>query len=72
MCPAIYNPTSCEIRAAYDMNMNAADIHNELFAVCGQNVKREGTVRQWCRMFKDERTNVDDEEQSGQLSAVNE
>jgi hypothetical protein len=25
----------------------------------------EGTVRQWCRMFKDGRTNVHDEEQSG-------
>jgi hypothetical protein len=25
----------------------------------------EGTARQWCRMFKDERTNVHDEERSG-------
>jgi transposase len=30
----------------------------------------EGTVRQWCRMFKDQRTNVHDEERSGQPSVV--
>jgi hypothetical protein len=36
--------------------------------VCGQNVMSEGTVRQRCRMFKDGRTNVHDEEQSGQLA----
>jgi transposase len=42
--------------------MSAAEIHNELCAVYGQNVVSEGTVRQWCRMFKDERTNVHDEE----------
>jgi hypothetical protein len=30
--------------------------------VYGQNVMSEGTVRQWCRMFKDGETNVHDEE----------
>jgi hypothetical protein len=30
----------------------------------------EGTVRQWCRMFKDWRTNVYDEERSGHTSVV--
>jgi hypothetical protein len=30
----------------------------------------EGTVRQWCRMIKDGRINVHDEEQSGQPSVV--
>jgi hypothetical protein len=39
-------------------------------AVYGQNVMSEGTVRQWCRMFKDGRTNVHDEERSGRPSAV--
>jgi hypothetical protein len=39
------------------------EIHRELrAAVYGQNVMSEGNVRQWCRMFKDERTNVHDEE----------
>jgi hypothetical protein len=36
----------------------------------GQNVMREETVRQWCRMFKDGRTDVHDEERSGRPSVV--
>jgi transposase len=31
---------------------------------------REGTVRNWCRMFKDGRKNVHDEERSGRPSVV--
>jgi hypothetical protein len=46
--------------------MSAAEIHCELCAVYGQNVMSEGTVRQWCRMIKDGRTNVHDEQRSGQ------
>jgi hypothetical protein len=67
MCPAIDNPSSCEIRAVnrflHAKNVSAAEIHSELCAaVYGQNVMCEGTVGQWCRMFKDGRTNVHDEE----------
>jgi hypothetical protein len=62
MCPAIVNPANCEIRAVIHFlhikNMSAAEIHRQLCAVCGQNVMSEGTLRQLCRMFKDERTNV--------------
>jgi transposase len=32
----------------------------------------EGTVRQWCRMFKDGRTNVHDEDRSGRPCVVSE
>jgi hypothetical protein len=46
--------------------MSAVEILRELCMVYGQNVASEGTVRQWCGMFKDGRTNVHDEEQSGQ------
>jgi hypothetical protein len=57
MCPAIDNPASCEIhtviRFLHAKTMNAAAIHRELCAVCGQNVMSEGNLRQWCRMFKD-------------------
>jgi transposase len=74
MCPLIDNPTSCEIHALiwflHAKNMSAAEIHRELCAVWDQNVMREGTVRQWCRMFKDGWTDVHDEEQSGQPSVV--
>jgi hypothetical protein len=67
MCPAIGNPTSCEICAE---NMRTVEIHSELCVVYSQNVMHEGTVTQWYRMFKDGRTNVHDEKQSGWLSVV--
>jgi hypothetical protein len=59
MCPAIDNPSSCEIRAVIVIlrakNMSAMEIRHELCVVCGQNIMSEGTVRQWYRMFKDRR-----------------
>jgi hypothetical protein len=75
MYPATGNPASCEIRAVLcflrTKNMSAVDIHNELCAVVyGQNIMSEGSVRQCCRTFKDGRTNVHDEEQSGRPSVV--
>jgi hypothetical protein len=74
MCPVIDNPTSCEIRAVIHFlqakNMSAMEIHHELWVVYGQNVMSEGTVIQWCRMFKNGHTNVHDEDWSGQPSVV--
>jgi transposase len=74
MCPATDNPAPCEIRAVirflHAKNMTAAEINRELCAVYGQNVMSEGTVRQWCRVIKDGRTNVHDEERSGRQSVV--
>jgi hypothetical protein len=42
------------------LKMSAAVIHHELYAVYGQNVMSKGTVRQWCRMFRDGQTKSDD------------
>jgi hypothetical protein len=57
MCPVIDNPVSCEIRAVIcflqTINMSAAEIHRELYAVHCQIGMCEGTVRQWCRIFRD-------------------
>jgi hypothetical protein len=50
--------------------MSAAKFHLELCAVCGQNVMSEGTVRQGCRMFKDGRINIHNEERSGRPTVV--
>jgi hypothetical protein len=50
--------------------MSVAEIHREFCAVCGQNSK--GTVRQWCRMFKDGLTNIHDEEKSGRKTVYSE
>jgi hypothetical protein len=66
MCPTIDNLASCEIHAVicflHAKNMSAAEIHYELCMVYDQTVMSEGTVRQWCTMFKGRRTNVHDEE----------
>jgi hypothetical protein len=70
MCPAIDNRASCEICSVthflHAKNMSTVEIHRELCAaVYGQNIMSQGNIRQWCKMFKDERTNVHDEERSG-------
>jgi transposase len=74
MCPATDKPDSCEIYAVihflHAKNMSAEEIHRELCTVYGQNIMNEVTVRQWCRRFKGGRTNVHDEERSGQPSVV--
>jgi hypothetical protein len=76
-CPTIDNPASCAIRAVirflHTENTSAAQNLRELCAaVYGENVMSGGTVRQWCRMFKDGRTNVHDEERSGRLAICSE
>jgi hypothetical protein len=51
--------------------MSAAEIHHVLCAaVYGQNVVNEETVIQLCRIYKDGRTNVHDEERGGRPSVV--
>ena len=66
MCAAINNPASCEVRAVIRFllarNNNAAEIHRQLCEVYGPNVMSDSEVRQWCRLFKEGRTNVHDEE----------
>jgi hypothetical protein len=61
MCPVFDNPINCKILTVilflHTKIMCAAEIHHELCAVYSQNVMSEGTVRQWCRLFKDGRTN---------------
>jgi hypothetical protein len=57
MCPAVDEPTSCEICTVihflHAKNMSAAENHELCMVIYGQNVISEGTVRQWCRMFRD-------------------
>jgi transposase len=74
MCPATDNPASCKIHTVigflHAKNMSATEIHQELCAVYGRNVMSEGIIRQWCRMFKDGQTNIQDVVRSGQPFAV--
>jgi hypothetical protein len=74
MCPAIDIPASCEIHAAvirffHAKNISSAEIYRESCAVYGHNVISEGNVRQ-CRMFKNGRKNIHDEERSGRPAVV--
>jgi len=68
MYAAINNPASCEVRSVIRFllarNNNAAEIHRQFCEVYGPSVMSESEVRQWCRLFKEGRTNVHDEERS--------
>jgi hypothetical protein len=61
MFSSINKPASCEIPAVMQFlhadKMSVTEIRRELFAVRGQNIMREGAVRQWCRVFKDGQAN---------------
>jgi hypothetical protein len=64
MCPAIDNLVSCEIYNVIHyfqgIYTSATETHRELYAVYGLTALTEGTVRQWCRTFKDRWKNVHD------------
>jgi hypothetical protein len=48
MCPVIHSPANSKIRAViqflHDKSATAAEIHNKLWALYGQNVMHEGTI----------------------------
>ena len=66
MCAAIETPDKGEIRAVISFlqaeGHSAAEIHCRMSAVYGPNVMRDKCVREWCRKFRDGRTDVHDEE----------
>jgi hypothetical protein len=72
----IYNPADCEVRSVMRFlnaqNVGAIDIHRQLTAVYGEGAMNESSVRKWCRMFNEGRTNVHDEEGSGRPSLITE
>jgi hypothetical protein len=52
---------------------NKLDYEGDLYFTCMcENIMSEGTVRQWCRMFKDGQTDVHDEEWSDRLAIYSE
>jgi transposase len=70
----IDNPTDCEMRSVIyflkAQNVRAIDIHRQLTAVYGEDAMNESSVRKWCPMFNECRTNVRDEEGSGRPSLI--
>jgi transposase len=72
----IDNPADCEVRSVIRFlnaqNVRTIDIHRQLTAVYGEGVMSESSVRKWCRMFNEGRTNVHDEAGSGCPSLITE
>ena len=67
-------PASCEVRAAirflHAEGQSADEIHRRLCRVYSDNVMSESCVREWCRKFRDGRTDVHDEGGQGRHSIV--
>jgi hypothetical protein len=74
MSMKIENPTSCEIRSVIKSlnakNVHLAEIYRQVCEVYGENAMSDGTVRRWCRMFSEGRTNVHDDDWSGRTIEV--
>jgi len=58
MCAAIETPGKCEIRFLQAGGHSAAEIHRRMIAVYGPNSMSDKFVSEWCRKFRDERTDV--------------
>jgi transposase len=58
-------PASCKVCAVicflHTEGQNMAEIHRRLSCVYGDNVMSDSCVREWCRKFRDRRTDVHDE-----------
>ena len=65
MCAAIETLGKCEIRAVIRFlqaeGLSAAEIHRRMSAVYGPNFMSDKYVREWCRKFRNGRTDVHDE-----------
>ena len=75
MCAAIETPGKCVIRAVIRFlqaeGHSTAEIHRRMSAVYGPNFMSDKCVREWCRKFRDGRTDVHYEGGQGRPSLVN-
>jgi hypothetical protein len=64
----IENPATCDVRMVIQFLkakiVRPAKIHRKIVEVYGEGAINERSVRKWCRLFKDGRTNMQDEERS--------
>jgi len=70
----ISNPADCEVRGVIRFlqagNVRPTEIHPRLIAVYGEHVTNAASVRKWCTMFRNGRTDVHDAERSGRPSVT--
>jgi hypothetical protein len=64
MTVSIQNPANCEVRALIRFlqakRETAAEIHDQLFSVYGEDVTNRQKVSKWCREFEAGRSDVHD------------
>jgi len=70
----ISNTANCEVRSVIRFlqaeNVRPCEIHQRLVADYGEYVMNAASVRKWCIMFMNGRTDVHDAEKSGRPSVI--
>ena len=70
----ISNPADCEVRGLIRFlqaeNVTPSEIHRRLVAVYDEHIMKAASVRKWCTMFGNGRTDVHDAERSGRPSVI--
>ena len=70
----ISNPADCEVRGVIRFlqaeNVRPSEIHRRLDAVYGEHVMNMASVRKWCTIFRNGRTDFHDAERSGRPSVI--
>ena len=70
----ISNPADCEVRGVIRFlqaeKVRPSEIHRRLVAVYGEHVMNAASVRKWCTMFTNGRTDVHDAERPGRPSVI--
>jgi len=76
MNASISNPADCEVREVIRFlqaeNVRPSEIHGRLVAGYGEHVMNAASVRKWCTIFRNGRTDVHDAERSGRPSVITE
>jgi len=70
----ISNPADCEVRGVI-RNLQAekvrpSEIHRRLVAIYAEHVMSTASVRKWCTIFRNGRTDVHDAERSGRPCVI--
>ena len=70
----ISNPADCEVRGVIRFlqveNVRPSEIPRRLVAVYGEHVMNAASVRKWCTVFRNGRTDVHEAERSGRPSVI--
>ncbi len=74
MATTIDAPAKCELRSVIRFlqaeGRSVAEIHRRMSKVYGEKFISDGSVREWCRKFKEGRTDVHDEGGHGRKSVA--